>query len=278
MTARSMDTGGVRAAFEAEARQLVGAMRALAAADFARPTACQPWTVADLLAHVRTATARLIDMLAGPAPGPAEVDAAGYYGPSKFTAATDGARVAAARSEAAAVPSGRDLVEDLDRVWRAAAAAAAAEPADRVVATRHGDRMELDEFLLTRVVELGVHGLDLAAALDRRPWLTEPAAMVIEGLLLRPGAAADGSGPQANPGPPAGPQANPGPPAGPGPAAGPGAGPGPQAGPMEGSTARCPELGWDRLTFIAKATGRSPLRPAERAAVAELGLRWLSFG
>jgi hypothetical protein len=29
-----------------------------------------------------------------------------------------------------------------------------------------------------------VHGLDLAAALDRRPWMTGPAAQVTEELLL----------------------------------------------------------------------------------------------
>jgi hypothetical protein len=44
--------------------------------------------------------------------------------------------------------------------------------------------MTVDDFLTTRVVELGVHGLDLAAALGRQPWLTEPAAEVITDLLL----------------------------------------------------------------------------------------------
>jgi hypothetical protein len=36
-----------------------------------------------------------------------------------------------------------------------------------VVLTRHGDRMLLTEFLRTRVLELAVHGLDLAAVDDR---------------------------------------------------------------------------------------------------------------
>ncbi|WP_426514938.1 hypothetical protein ACPPVO_40940 [Dactylosporangium sp. McL0621] len=40
--------------------------------------------------------------------------------------------------------------------------------------------MLLTEFLVTRVLEAGVHGLDLAAALGREPWLTPPAA----GLLV----------------------------------------------------------------------------------------------
>jgi hypothetical protein len=38
---------------------------------------------------------------------------------------------------------------------------------------------------VTRVVELGVHGLDLATALGRKPWLTAPAGELIAGLLTR---------------------------------------------------------------------------------------------
>ena len=55
--------------------------------------------------------------------------------------------------------------------------------------TRHGDRMLLTEFLRTRVLELAVHGLDLAAALDRPPWLTDGAAAVVEELVLPAGSA-----------------------------------------------------------------------------------------
>ncbi|HEY7921089.1 MAG TPA: hypothetical protein VIE45_15615, partial [Streptosporangiaceae bacterium] len=59
----------------------------------------------------------------------------------------------------------------------------------RVVRTRHGDPMLVTEFLRTRVLELAVHGLDLAAALDREPWMTFQAAQVTEDLLLPAGAA-----------------------------------------------------------------------------------------
>jgi hypothetical protein len=50
--------------------------------------------------------------------------------------------------------------------------------------------MLLSEFMRTRVLELAVHGLDLAAALGREPWMTGPAAQVTEELLLPPPAAA----------------------------------------------------------------------------------------
>ena len=50
--------------------------------------------------------------------------------------------------------------------------------------------MLLSEFLLTRVVEVAVHGLDLADALGREPWLTSQAADLVQSLLLGPDGAA----------------------------------------------------------------------------------------
>jgi hypothetical protein len=48
------------------------------------------------------------------------------------------------------------------------------------------DAMLLSEFLLTRLVEVAVHGLDLADALGREPWLTWAAGELIVGLLVGP--------------------------------------------------------------------------------------------
>lgn len=46
--------------------------------------------------------------------------------------------------------------------------------------------MLLTDFLVTRVVEVAVHGLDLAAAVGRSPWLSESAGRVLSQLLLGP--------------------------------------------------------------------------------------------
>ncbi|MER7891306.1 maleylpyruvate isomerase N-terminal domain-containing protein [Micromonospora sp. NPDC094482] len=172
----------VRAAFRDECARLGEVLRGLAEADLDRPTDCQPWTVRELLAHVRSGAGRLTDMLAAPAPDRAEVDAAEYFGAAKFTPDVDAARIDSGRREARQL-DGLALVVDFDRAWRAADAAVAVAPTDRVVRTRHGDAMSLTEFLRTRVVEVGVHGLDLAAALHRGPWLTPVAAEVVADLL-----------------------------------------------------------------------------------------------
>lgn len=46
--------------------------------------------------------------------------------------------------------------------------------------------MLLSQFLVTRVVEVAVHGLDLAEALEREPWVTPQATDVVLELLLGP--------------------------------------------------------------------------------------------
>ncbi|MEV2238083.1 maleylpyruvate isomerase N-terminal domain-containing protein [Micromonospora sp. NPDC049891] len=236
----------VRSAFHDECDSLGAVLRTLDRSDLDRPTRCTPWTVADLLAHVRTGAGRLADMLSAAVPGPARVDAAGYFSAAKFLPEVDAARIESARVEAARVEAARGgaasasagsssgrpgevLAADFDRTWRATLAAVDAHPADRVVRTRHGDAMTVTEFLRTRVVEVGVHGLDLAEALDRPPWLTPTAARVIADLLT-------------------------------------------------GGRALPADLGWDRLTLIGKATGRSPRSRAERDALDAAGIRLLTFG
>ncbi|WP_309232457.1 maleylpyruvate isomerase N-terminal domain-containing protein [Micromonospora tarensis] len=172
----------VLAAFTAECARLTEILAELADSDLDLPTDCHPWTVRDLVAHIRTGVGRLSDMLAAPAPARAEVDAAGYFGAAKFTAQVDADRIAGGQRDALRVDRAA-LATEFDRAWRATEAAVVAAPPDRLVRTRHGDAMRLTEFLRTRVVEVGVHGLDLAAALGRAPWLTAPAAAVIADLL-----------------------------------------------------------------------------------------------
>ncbi|MFF4660705.1 maleylpyruvate isomerase N-terminal domain-containing protein [Streptomyces sp. NPDC001381] len=149
------------------------------------PTRCTPWTVSELLAHVRVVIAWLPGMLAAPAPTRAEVSAVEYYRPdSRFAPNTNAARIAMAQDHAAEQLSGAALAKDFNVTWQQVDRLCQAEPEGRVVRTRYGDPMFLSEFLVTRVVEVAVHGLDLADALGREPWLTSKAADVVQDLLL----------------------------------------------------------------------------------------------
>jgi uncharacterized protein (TIGR03083 family) len=185
----------VRRALRVEAERLAAVVASEPPAAFARPSPCPPWSVADLLYHVRTGVARLSHMLAQPEPDAVDhsgvlVSAAGYFRPDqRFSPATNADRVTSAQQGAAGLAP-EDLAADFDQAWQKAWADVEAAPPHRVVRTRHGDLMLLTDFLRTRVLELAVHGLDLATGLDRDPWLTPEAATVIEDLVLAPGSAA----------------------------------------------------------------------------------------
>jgi uncharacterized protein (TIGR03083 family) len=176
----------VLAAFDAESSRLAKVADGLAEASFARPSPCVPWTAGELLFHVQQTMDRLGAMLAEPEPDGSElVDAPGYYrADQRFSAAVNDERIASGQRGAAALSGAgeraRAFRDARDRAWALVCAA----PAARVVRTRHGDRMLLAEFLRTRVLELAVHGLDLAVAVGRAPWTTEQAAAVTAGLLL----------------------------------------------------------------------------------------------
>lgn len=181
------------AALRAEAEALANVAAGLTAAELARPSPCPPWTVADLLAHVIIAVNRIRQAIATADDGSAPdsmVTAAGYYRPDhRFSAAVNDDRIATAQALSARLASAAAIAAELDRSWRRGSQLLEQAPANLVIRTRHGDWMKLTEFATTRVVELGVHGLDVAAGLDREPWLTPQALNILTELMLPAGTA-----------------------------------------------------------------------------------------
>jgi uncharacterized protein (TIGR03083 family) len=183
-------SAAITEAFGAESDRLCGVLAGLDDTAFARASGCPPWSVADLAYHVRMTIGRLPGMLDGPEPaGLGLVSAAGYYrADQRFSDATNDDRIRSAQRGAAALPDAAARARDFAAARSDAWTLLGATPPGRVVRTRHGDRMLLSEFLRTRVFELAVHGLDLAVALDREPWMT-PLAAEVTGELLLPAAA-----------------------------------------------------------------------------------------
>jgi uncharacterized protein (TIGR03083 family) len=177
-------------ALVAESAALVSGLRDLPAERWAAPTRCVPWDVRELLAHVRVAVGRVTAALDAPAPERASVSAVDYYRPGeRFSPATNADRVETARSQA--VGDGPALLDSFAAAVEAVVAACSAAPAGRVVRTRHGDPMTLDDFVTTRVVEVAAHGFDLADGAGVPTWLTPAAADALQDLLLGPGRRAD---------------------------------------------------------------------------------------
>jgi uncharacterized protein (TIGR03083 family) len=180
-----MNQDRVLEAFRLEAGALTDAVSGLSEAEWNLPTRCAPWTVLGLLGHICVVVDWLPAMLDASAPGEAEISAVEYYRPDdRFSPQTNGTRIALAQDRAARSADGAASAEDFAATWRRVDRLCRVQPAGRTVRTRHGDAMLLSEFLLTRVVEVAVHGLDLADALGREPWLTSSAGEAVMELLL----------------------------------------------------------------------------------------------
>jgi len=185
-------SGAAVDAFGAEAGRLSEQVLDADETAFARGSRCPPWSVGELLYHVRIGAGRIPGMLAEtePADG-ALIPAASYFRPGeRFSSAVNDDRIVVAQRGAAALGTGAAVARDFDRAWRESWVKVRRAGQARVVCTRHGDRMLLTEFLGTRVLELAVHGLDLAAGLGRPPWMTSAAACVVAAMLLPAGAIA----------------------------------------------------------------------------------------
>jgi uncharacterized protein (TIGR03083 family) len=176
-------------AFRAESVALSGVIAGLHETDLRRPSPCPPWTVADLLCHIVIAAGRIEQAIdAASAAGDPVTDlvtAAGYYRPdARFSAAVNADRIDVAVALAARLGTAGAIGAGLTAATRRSLELLETAAADQEVRTRHGDRMLLSQFTVTRVVELAVHGLDVAAGLHRAPWLTGQAAAVLEDLLM----------------------------------------------------------------------------------------------
>jgi len=168
----------------AEAAVLRRELAALPAAHWELPTGCAPWSVRELFGHIHVVLGWLPRMLDAAPSGPAKVGPREYYRPDgRFAPGTNEQRIALAVDHAARHDNAA-LLAQFARLVDGVVARCAAEPPGRTVQTRHGDVMALDDFLATRVVEVAVHGLDLALALDRAPWTTAAAGELVLDVLV----------------------------------------------------------------------------------------------
>lgn len=182
-------------ALRAESERLYEQVSGLPEAEWERPSPCPPWSVREVFAHLTAGLERVGAMLdAAPPVAVGELSTAvdHYAQDVRFTCTPDGRSVELAadvgidapQRYAAGFGDGRALAEHFDGVWRAVVERCAGEPASRVVVTRPGEAMLLGEFLLTRVVEVCVHGFDVAWGLGHAPWPSGEAAAVVCRLLL----------------------------------------------------------------------------------------------
>ena len=148
---------------------------------FELPTRCTEWNVKELLAHMFRDLEQIVVVLAERASGDPDADAVSYW--RRYDPVVDGRSISdRARARAAAYRRGHELAIVWDDMWRHVLELAEGEPPALVVST-WGPRMTLDHYLRTRALEITVHGMDLAEALDLDPWTTPEGAGLSTDIL-----------------------------------------------------------------------------------------------
>ncbi|MFJ7151270.1 sterol carrier family protein [Streptomyces sp. NPDC100445] len=155
--ARSYDPARTRAAVLAQFDAVREAVRGLEPGRLALPTRLGDWTVRDLIAHIGMAVTAVHRALDRPAPPRQDVQVVQW----PFATAANSAAIADfTRNVAADHP---DLDVYLADVGDTLRALLAAHPGGRLLETNAG-ALPLDDYLVTRAVELVVHTDDLNAA------------------------------------------------------------------------------------------------------------------
>lgn len=172
----------VRAAFDEGANTLLATLRAITPEYWDRRGALGEWTTRELAAHTLRAFITIEGYLAAaPATDRVLADAAEYYA----TALSDPTVHQGVASRAR--QAGRQLIDPvgeaeatIERVLAQVAATADDDPLNTFAG-----QITLVEYLATRVVELGVHTLDLQRATGQHPQLHPDTAAVVLSVLTQ---------------------------------------------------------------------------------------------
>ena len=171
----------VRAAFEEAANDLLRTLEGVTSTQWDTPSGVGEWTVRELAAHaVRSFTTLQHAITDEPKVDRMVADAAEYYGTALSSPDVHAAVAKRGRD------GGRDLIDPVGQ------AAALVEQVSSVVASMADDepvntivgQMTLTEYLATRVVEIGVHTLDLQRATDQFTELHPDSSAVILSVLV----------------------------------------------------------------------------------------------
>ena len=167
-----MTKSTVRDTFLASSRialEFVGSEQVAERWDF--PSALPEFSLRGLAGHLFRATGSVETYLDRDEPSGSPVDAPEYFATAVEEPDIDSDlhRAVRQRGEEAAAGGHAALVEEWDAMVRRLETRLASEPAERLVSVYKGLVIRLDDYLVTRLLELVVHSDDLAASLDTDP-------------------------------------------------------------------------------------------------------------
>lgn len=153
--------------------------------EWTRTTNCPPWTVKELAAHVYGSTMVDPARLPSPAEGAPVIEAADYYRrDERDTVEYRSANVDRWQRFAAGFTDGREIIDACARDWPRMIATLRAEDPARLIRMTWDASMTLDDYLVSRVIGVAAHGVDLAITLDHPRWTTSEALEVVRPALV----------------------------------------------------------------------------------------------
>jgi uncharacterized protein (TIGR03083 family) len=171
-------------ALRREIEALAAVLHTLDPQQFAQPTNCPPWDLRELVVHT-AASVSIRGRL--PSAGPRSVPStpADYYRrPERNTDEYRQANVDRSRQQSRRLPVGTSPAEWFDKVTTDAVTKLGHDDMNRVVRISGHIVMRLSDWVLTRVISVAAHGLDVALTLGHPPWTTSPAITVIQPVLI----------------------------------------------------------------------------------------------
>jgi len=171
-------------ALREEADALSAVLRGLDPVQFTRPTNCPPWNLRELVVHIAASVAIRAPL---PTAGPQSVPtgAADYYRrPERDTPAYRQHNVDRTQELTRDVLTRTSPAAWFDEVCDDTVRKLDRDDLDRTVLIAGRGAMRLADWVVTRVVSVAAHGLDVALTLGRRPWTTSAALTVIRPVFV----------------------------------------------------------------------------------------------
>jgi uncharacterized protein (TIGR03083 family) len=180
-----LSSGGSLEALSAECGALLQVVGVLSEADLLRPTNCPPWNLRELVVHI----ADSITVGRGfPRAGEYGVvaDAADYYRrPERDTPQYRTGNVQRTREHARVLEATLSPASWLEQTVEHTVTTLSAAELDRVVVVDGVGPMKMDDWVLTRVMSVAAHGIDVALSTGRAPWTTTAALDAVCPVLVR---------------------------------------------------------------------------------------------
>lgn len=173
----------VSEAFDAECAALLRILETLRLTDFELITNCPPWTLLELVVHIAESI-RMPDQTIPVAPAslPRGTAADYYRRPERGTVQYRSGNVEHARRAASMVRPDTVTMQFAD-VWKQTSESFAAhDPEQRMAAG--GRALTVDAYLLTRLMSVAAHGVDIALTLTRPVWTTPQASRALRQVLV----------------------------------------------------------------------------------------------